>query len=72
MEEISEAALEKATKKAIREAEEKNEREEEARLAAIDWSAPTSRQTTGTRSPNTCATSSRKTRGHRSAARAGR
>ena len=32
--------MEKATKKAIREAEEQREREEEARLAAIDWNAP--------------------------------
>jgi ATPase subunit of ABC transporter with duplicated ATPase domains len=40
IEEIDDAALEKATKKAIREAEEQREREEEARLAAIDWNAP--------------------------------
>ena len=40
VEEIDEAALEKATKAAIRAAEEEEARLEEERLAAIDWTAP--------------------------------
>jgi hypothetical protein len=40
IEEMDEKALEKATRAAIREAEEKERREEEERLAAIDWNAP--------------------------------
>ena len=40
IEEMDEKALEKATRAAIREAEETERREEEERLAAIDWNAP--------------------------------
>jgi len=39
-EELDEKALEKATRAAIREADEQERVEEEARLSAIDWTAP--------------------------------